>query len=90
MAFAFQLSFLVLKSDVHHGKIIETRFSIQLLEMVPWFPVPIPGIVFLTAAPIFLAAFVCIFKIGRDSPAVIPYASYPACWIQQNTGMSRV
>jgi hypothetical protein len=40
----------VLKKDIHYGKIIETLLSTQPLEMMPGFPVPIPEIVFLTAA----------------------------------------
>jgi hypothetical protein len=56
----------VLLNDVPYGNIIETLLLAQLLELVPWFPVPISGIVFLTAAPIFPAAFDSYFlKMGR-------------------------
>jgi hypothetical protein len=47
----------MLKKDVPHGKIIETPFSTKPLEMLPGFPVPIPGIAALIAGPIFPAAF---------------------------------
>jgi hypothetical protein len=41
--------------------------------MVPGFPVPIPGIVFLTAAPIFSASFDYDFlKIIHEKHPVIP------------------
>jgi hypothetical protein len=53
LALAFQLPSQVLRKDVPHSKIIETPFSAHPLEMLPGFPVPIPGIVFLTATPVF-------------------------------------
>jgi hypothetical protein len=43
----------VLTKSIPYGKIIETLFLTQRLEMLQSFPVPIPGIVFLTATPIF-------------------------------------
>jgi hypothetical protein len=62
----------VLFDDVHYGKIIETLFSTQPLEMLPRFPVPIPWIVFLTAGPIFPDEFDLYFlKILYENPAVI-------------------
>jgi hypothetical protein len=57
LTLAFQLPSQVFKKDIPYGKIIKTPFSTQTLEMLPGFPVPIPGVVFLTAAPIFPAAF---------------------------------
>ena len=65
-ALAFRLPSQVLKKDVPYRKIIETPFSTKPLKMLPGFPVPIPGTVFLTAAPIFPATFdYDILKIGR-------------------------
>jgi hypothetical protein len=43
--------------DVPYGKIIQTSFSTQPFKVLPGFPVSIPGIVILTAAPIFPATF---------------------------------
>jgi hypothetical protein len=56
----------MLFKDVPYGKIIKTPLSAQPLEMMPGFPVPIPGIVFLSAGPIFHATFDSdILKMGR-------------------------
>jgi hypothetical protein len=53
--------------------------------MLPGFPVPIPGIVFLTAAPIFLAAFdLCFLKIIHENPAIIPHDGF------QHAGFSEI
>jgi hypothetical protein len=63
----------VLHKDIPYGKIIETMLSTQPYEMVPELPFLIPGIVFLTAAPIFPAAFDSDFlKILDEIPLVIP------------------
>jgi hypothetical protein len=63
----------VLKKDVTYGKIIQAPFSTQPLEMLPGFPVPIPGIVLLTAAPLFPATFDSYFlKFVNENPLVIP------------------
>jgi hypothetical protein len=55
LALAFQLPSQVLYKNFPYGKIIKTPFSTQPLEMLSGFPVPIPGIVVLTAGPIFPA-----------------------------------
>jgi hypothetical protein len=47
----------MLLKDIPYGKIIKTSFSTQPLKMLPGFPVPIPGIVVLTAGLIFPAIF---------------------------------
>jgi hypothetical protein len=66
LAFAFKIPFQVLLNDVPHGKIIQTPFSTQPLEMLPGFPFPTPGIMVLIAASIFPAAFDSYFlKMGR-------------------------
>jgi hypothetical protein len=62
----------VLFKDVPLGKIIETLATTQALEMVPGFPIPIPGIVVLTAGPIFPATFDSYFlKILAENIPVI-------------------
>jgi hypothetical protein len=61
LALAFQLPFQVLKNDVPYGKIIKTLLTTQPLKMLPGFPVPIPGIVVLTAVPIFPPLSIVIF-----------------------------
>lgn len=45
----------MLFNDVPYGKIIEAPFPTKPLKMLPGFPVTIPWIVVLTAAPIFPA-----------------------------------
>jgi hypothetical protein len=62
----------MLKKDIPYGKIIMTPFSAQSPEMLPGFPVPIPGTLVLTAGPIFLATFdFDHLKILDESPPVI-------------------
>jgi hypothetical protein len=52
--------------DLLYGKIIKTLATTQAFEMLPGFPVPIPGIVVLIAGSIFPAAFDSdILKLGR-------------------------
>jgi len=64
----------VLKKDVPYGKIIQAPFSAQVLKMIPRFPVPIPGIVILTAGPIVPATFDSdLLKIVHENPAVISH-----------------
>jgi hypothetical protein len=64
----------MLKKDLPYGKIIKTQFSTQTLKMLPGFPVPIPGIVVLTAAPIFLATLDSYFlKIFHENMPVISH-----------------
>jgi len=75
----------VLKKDIHYGKIIETLLSTQPLKMLPGFPVPIPGIVFLTAGPIFHATFdFDLFKIMDENSLVIPHECF------QQAGFSEI
>jgi hypothetical protein len=67
----------VLKKDVPYGKIIETKFLAKPLKMLPGFPVPIPGIVVLTAGPIFQDAInYDLLKMGRQNPLVIPHEGF--------------
>jgi hypothetical protein len=76
-ALAFQLSPQLLLKDLPYGKIIEILFTTQSPEMVPGFPAPIPGIMVLTSAPIFLAAFdLCFLKIIHESPAIITHDGF--------------
>jgi hypothetical protein len=73
LALAFQFPSKMLKKDVPYGKIIQAPFSIQPLKMIPRFPVPIPGIVVLTAGPIFHATFdYDLLKIVHENLAVMP------------------
>jgi hypothetical protein len=45
--------------------------------MVPGFPIPIPGIVFLTAVPIFQVAFDSYFlKILDENLTLIPHEGF--------------
>jgi len=72
MALAIQLPAQVLFNDVPYRKIIQAPFSTQPLKMLPVFPVPIPGIMVLTAGPIFLEAFDSdLLKIFLENQAVI-------------------
>ena len=67
----------MLQKNVPYGKIIQTPFPTKPLEVLPGFPVSIPGIVFLTAAPIFPAAFDSyFFKIVHEDPAVISHERF--------------
>ena len=67
----------MLKQDVLYGKIIETPIPTQPFEMLPGFPVPIPGIVFLTAGLIFPATFDSdILKIVYKYLLVIPHEGF--------------
>jgi hypothetical protein len=43
--------------DAPYGKIIDILLTIQPLKVLRGFPVPIPGIVVLTAAPSFTIVF---------------------------------
>jgi hypothetical protein len=62
----------MLKKDVFYGKIIESLPTTQPLKMLPGFQGPIPGIVILTASPIFHATFDSYFlKIGCEGLEVI-------------------
>jgi hypothetical protein len=73
----------MLKKDVPYGKIIETPFSTRPHKMLPRFPVPIPGIVFLTAAPKFLAAFDSYFlRFFHENPAVISHEGFQYAWLR--------
>jgi hypothetical protein len=77
LAFASQLPSQVFKKNVPYGKIIQTSFSTQPFKMLPGFPVPMPGIVVLTAGPIFHAAFDSYFlKIVHENPAVISHEGF--------------
>ena len=77
LTLAFQLPSQVFKKNVPYGKIIQALFSTQPLVMVPGFPVPIPGKVFLTASHKFPVAFDPDFlKIFRENPALIPNAVF--------------
>jgi hypothetical protein len=67
----------VLQKNVPYGKIIKAPFSTQPLEMLPGFPAPIPGIVVLTAGPIFPDIFdYDSLKIVYDNPLVIPHECF--------------
>ncbi|MDZ7579700.1 MAG: hypothetical protein U5R30_03510 [Deltaproteobacteria bacterium] len=59
------------KKDVPYGKIIRTLLTTQ--PLVLWFPVPIPGIVVLTASPIFTATFDFDFLkiLDEDLPVIL-------------------
>jgi hypothetical protein len=75
----------MLHKDVPCGKIIETLVTTQPFEMLPGFPVPIPGIVFLTASPIFPATFdFDLLKIGYKDLTVISEEGF------QNAGFSEI
>jgi hypothetical protein len=75
----------VLFNDVPYGKIIQTSFSTQPLKMLPGFPVPIPGTVFLNADPIFHAAFDSHFlEILAENMPVIPHECF------QRAGFSEI
>jgi hypothetical protein len=75
----------VLFNDVPYGKIIQTSFSTQPLKMLPGFPVPIPGTVFLNADPIFHAAFDSHFlEMARQNPVVISQECF------QHAGFSEI
>jgi hypothetical protein len=72
LTYAIQLPYQLLKKDVPYGKIIETLLTTQPLKMLPGFPVPIPGIVFLTAGRIFPAVFNSYnLKMAIENPPVI-------------------
>jgi hypothetical protein len=74
----------MLKKDLPYGKIIKTPFSTQTLKMVPGFPVPIPGIVVLTASPLFPGAFDSdFFKNGRENPQVISHECFQRAWFSE-------
>jgi hypothetical protein len=61
----------VLNKDLPHGNFIETRLTTQSLKMLPGFPVPIPGIVVVTADPIYPAALDSdLLKIFDEDPPV--------------------
>jgi hypothetical protein len=62
LALAFQLPSQVLPEDVPYGKIIQASVSTKPFEMMPGFPVPISGIVFLKADPKFPASFDTYFE----------------------------
>jgi len=67
----------VLINDVPYGKIIQSPFSTQPLEMLPGFPVPVPGIVFLTAPPISPDVFDSKpLKIVHENQAVISHECF--------------
>jgi hypothetical protein len=67
----------VLKKDVFCGKIIETLLTTQPHKMLPGFPVPIPEIVVLPAAPIFPGAFDSKpLKIVHENLAVISHECF--------------
>jgi hypothetical protein len=81
----------VLKKDFPYGKIIETLLLTQPLMMLPGFPVPIPGNVFLTAAPIFPVAFDSEFlEIVYENPSDNPAKLFSVCWALRKTGRSRM
>jgi hypothetical protein len=77
LTFSFQLPSQVLNNYVPYGKIIQSPFSTQLLEMLPEFPDPNPGIVFLSAGSIFPNALGSYFlKFVHENPEVIPYECF--------------
>jgi hypothetical protein len=73
LALAFQLPTQMLNKDVPYVEIIEVLFSTQRLETLPGFPVPIPGIVILTAGPIFPAAidFDLLKILAENMPVIL-------------------
>jgi hypothetical protein len=84
LALATQLPSQVLNKDVSYGKIIQTHFSTQPLKMLPGFPVPIPGIVVLTAASIFPAALDSYFlKILHENPPVISHEVFQSAGLRE-------
>jgi hypothetical protein len=81
----------VLKKDVPYGKIIVSLLTTQPLEVVPRFPVPIPGIVVLTAGSIFPAVFDYDFlEIVHEDVHVISDEGVQGARFQRNKGMSRM
>jgi hypothetical protein len=67
----------VLFNDVPYGKIILTPFSTKPLKLLPGYPVPIPGVVFLTAGSTFPATFdYGLLKIVHENLPVIPHEGY--------------
>jgi hypothetical protein len=73
------------KKDVPCGKIIKAPVSTKPLEMLPGFSDPIPGIVFLTASPIFHATFdFDLLKILAENMTVILEEFF------QRTGFSEI
>jgi hypothetical protein len=91
LALGFQLPSKVLKKDVPYGKIIQTPFSTKPLKILPGFPVPIPGIVILTAGSTFPAIFDSdFFEIGSLESDGNLGGIFPACWVLRNIGISRM